>query len=85
MIRERKNREKTEYSDLFMYNSDASQILSLVSGMARFQIYLPNSINNGVYNLCSENKFLSDYLLFAVKHFQIKAALSLDIASCNTK
>jgi hypothetical protein len=66
MIRERKNIEKTEYSDLFLYNSDASEVLSFTSGMARFQMYLPYGINNGVYDLCTENKYFSDYLLFAV-------------------
>jgi hypothetical protein len=57
---------KTERSDTFIYSEDASKLFSLSSGGVLIQLELPFSITNGVYELCDEDKFFTDYLLFAV-------------------
>jgi len=56
--------KKTEYSDTFIYNDDASELFTFSSGGVLLQLTLPNAISNGVYALCDGEKYLTDYILF---------------------
>jgi hypothetical protein len=58
--------QKTENSDVFFYTEDASELLSFVSGCVQIQMTLHESVVNGVYSKCDEDKLFPDYLLFSV-------------------
>jgi len=58
--------EKTEYSDMRICASDASELFSAKRGAVTFQLSLPYNIRHGVYYLCGRERYFTDYLLFAV-------------------
>lgn len=66
MIRTKLGINKTERSDLFLYSGSAANLLSFYSGSVQIQLTLGHEIKNGVYSLCTNDKYFSDYLLFSV-------------------
>lgn len=66
MIRTKLGVNKTERSDLFLYSGNAANVLSFYSGSVQIQLSLDHEIKNGIYSLCSIDKYFSDYLLFSV-------------------
>lgn len=66
MYRINKTINKTENSDLLLYSNNSDDIFNLNSGCFRIQLSISSSINNGVLSICSDNKYLKDYMIFSI-------------------
>jgi hypothetical protein len=62
----RKSLKKTVYNDGRVFSLDSSSLLSFSKGAVSMHISLPGDISNGIYSRCDNDKYFSDYLLFAV-------------------
>ncbi len=58
--------KKTGYTDGRILSTDSSAILSLSEGAVEIYLSLPGSLYKGVYVACDNEKYFTDYLIFAI-------------------